>query len=76
MKWYRLAKDGTGVERYVKLVQGQESVRLLFRQRTGSAGLLGDKKICRIVSYERCIMCDRQCCHSVGFYPTVWIFVP
>ena len=50
-RWYR-------VERYVRLVQGQESVRLLFRLRTGSAGLLADKKRCRIVSDERCEMCD------------------
>ena len=45
LKWYRLAKDEIGVERYVKLVQGQENVRLLFRLRTGSAGLLEDKKM-------------------------------
>ena len=35
LKWYRLAKDNTGVERYIRSVQGQESLRLLFRQRTG-----------------------------------------
>ena len=28
---YRLEKDGTGVERYVRSVQGQECVRLQFR---------------------------------------------
>ena len=28
LKWYRLAKDDTGVERYVWSVQDQESVRL------------------------------------------------
>ena len=39
LKWCRLANDGTGVERYVRSVQGQESVRLLFTLRTGSAGL-------------------------------------
>ena len=50
LKWYRLAKDDTGVERYVRSAQGQESVRLLFRLRTGSAGLLEDKKRCRMVS--------------------------
>ena len=33
-------------------------MRLLFRLRTGSAGLLEDKKRCRIVSDERCVMCD------------------
>ena len=25
LKWYRLAKYGTGLQRYVKSVQGQES---------------------------------------------------
>ena len=54
LKWYRLAKDGTMVERYVRSVQGQENVRLLFRLRTSSAGLLEDKKRCRIFSDERC----------------------
>ena len=48
-KYIRTVKDDTWVERYVRLVQGQESVRLLFRLRTGSAGLLEDKKRCRIV---------------------------
>ena len=42
----------------MRSVQGQESVRLLFRLRNGSAGLLEDKKICRRVSDERCVMCD------------------
>ena len=41
----------------MRLVQVQESVRLLFRLRTGSAGLLEDKKRCRMVSEERlCIV--------------------
>ena len=43
----------------MRSVQGQESVRLLFRLRTGSAGLLEDKKICRMVSDK---MCDRGGC--------------
>ena len=37
----------------MRSVQGQESVRLLFRLRTGSAGLLEDKKSCRMISDER-----------------------
>ena len=37
---------------------GQQSVRLLFRLRTGSATLLEIKKRCRIVSDKRCVMCD------------------
>lgn len=58
LKWYKLAKNGAGVERYVRSSQDQEGVRLMFRLRTGSAGLLVDKKRCRMVSDERCIMCD------------------
>ena len=42
----------------MRSVQDQESVRLLFRLRTGSAGLLEDKKRCRVVSDEKCVMCD------------------
>ena len=38
--------------------QGQESVRLLCRLRTGSSLLLEDKKRCRMVSDERCVMYD------------------
>ena len=56
LKWYRLAKDDAGMERYVGSVQSQESVRLLFRPRTGSAGLLENKKRCRMVSDERCVV--------------------
>ena len=54
----RLAKDDTGVERYVRSVLGQESVRLVFRLRTGSAELLEAKKRCRMVSDRRCAICD------------------
>ena len=30
----------------------------LFRLRTGSTGLLKDKKRCRMVSDKTCVMCD------------------
>ena len=60
LKWYRLAKDGTEVERYVRSVQGQESVRLVFCLRTGSAGLLENMKRYKMVSDEVCVMCDRR----------------
>ncbi len=50
LKWYRLAKDD--VERYMRWVQREEIVRMPFRLRTGSAGLLEDKKRCRMVSDE------------------------
>ena len=45
----------------MRLAQGQESVRL-FRLRTGSTGLLEDKRY-RMVSDARCVMCDK---HSRG----------
>ena len=51
LKWYRLAKDDVGVERYVRSVQGQASVRLLYRLRLV-------QKRCRMVSDERCVICD------------------
>ena len=44
LKQYKLAKNDAGVERYLKSVQVQELVRLQFRLRTDSAGLLEDKK--------------------------------
>ena len=47
LKWYRLAKDEFGQERYVKEFSSKGEVR--FRLRTVSVGLLGDK--------ERCGMC-------------------
>ena len=55
LKWYELAKDGTEVERYVRLVQGQECMRKFCRMRTDSAGLLEDKKQ---YSNERCVICN------------------
>ena len=35
-------------------------MRLLFRLRTGSAGLLKDKKRCRMVSVGRCVICESR----------------
>ena len=66
LKWYRLEKDDTGAERYVRWVQGQESVWLLLRLRTSSAGLLEDNARCRMVSDERCVMCDSGAHFLVG----------
>ena len=37
---------------------GQEVVRLLFRLRTGSVELLVDKKRCKMILNERCVMCE------------------
>ena len=68
LKWHRLAEDNLGVERYVRSVQGQESVRLLFRLRTDSAGLLEDKKRCRMVSDQRYVMCDSGIGEDVAYF--------
>ena len=53
----------------MRLVQRQESVQLLFRLRTGSAWLLEDKKRCRTVSDERCVMCDTGVGEGCGTFP-------
>ena len=57
LRWYRLAKDD-GTERYIGSLQGYEGVWLMFRLRTTSAGLLQDKRRCRLCSVDRCVMCD------------------
>ena len=56
LKRYRLAKNDAGVEMYLRSVQSQKVVRLLFRLRTGSVGLLEDKKRCKMTTDERCVM--------------------
>ena len=60
LEWNRLAKMALGLERYVRSVKGQQSLKLLFRLRAGSAGLLEDKKTCRMVSDERYVMGDSR----------------
>ena len=52
-----MAKNGAGMERYLRSVQGQEVVRLLFRLKTGSAGLLEVKKRCKMIIDEMCVIC-------------------
>ena len=52
--WHKIVQR----ERYMRSVQDQESVGLLFGLRTSSAWFLEDKKRCRVVSDERCVMCD------------------
>ena len=46
LRWYGLAKYSLATERYVKSVEDHEAVRLRFRMRSGSAGLLQEKKRC------------------------------
>ena len=52
----------------MRSVQGQESVKLLFKLRTGSAGLPEDKKRCRTVSDERCVMYDSDMGEDVAHF--------
>ena len=40
--------------------EGHESIRLRFQLRTGSAGLLDDKKRCCMCGYGRCVLCARN----------------
>ena len=44
----------------MRSVQGQESVMVFFRLRTGSAVLLEDMKSCKMVSDEWCVLCDSE----------------
>ena len=50
-------------------MQGQEVVRLLFRLRTGSAGLLVDMKRCKIIIDEVSNVWCRKC---GAFIESVW----
>ena len=43
-------------------------MRLLFRLRIDSAGLLEDKKRCRMISDKRCIMCDSRVGEGVAHF--------
>ena len=54
----------------MRWVQGQESVRLLFCMRIGSAELLEDKKRYKMIGDEKCIMCDRRNRGGCGSFPS------
>ena len=65
LKWYRL-EEGFGKERYVKEFGSKGEVRLKFRPRKVSAGLLGDKEgviwvrvlnVSYVVLWKICISC-------------------
>ena len=56
LSWYKLAKNIAGAERYFWSMQCQEVMSLQFRLKTGSAGLLEDKKRCKITICERCVI--------------------
>ena len=59
LRWYRAVKDVFGVEKYVASWKGHEAIRLRFRLQTGSAGLLEDKRRCRL-----CV--DESVCCVIG----------
>ena len=54
----RLAKEDFGQVRYVKEFGGKGEVRLRFRLRTVSAGLLENKERCGMCQGSRCELCD------------------
>jgi len=58
LSWYRMVKEGAGLEQYTRSSVGHEELRLRFRLRTGSAGLLEDKKRCKMCTDDRCVLCD------------------
>ena len=58
LKWYRLAKEDFGQERYVKEVGSKGEVRLRFKLGTVSVGLMGDKARCGVCKDSKCELCD------------------
>ncbi len=65
---YAQAKQTFGTETYTRVAVGHEAARLRFRLRTGSAGLLQDKKRCRMCEDRRCVLCDRLEEEDVGHF--------
>ena len=58
LKWYRLTKEDFGQEWYVKEFGSKGEVRLRFRLRMVSVGLLGDKERCGMCKDGKCELCD------------------
>ncbi len=54
-RWNRMVKEEDGLEQYTRSIVGQESLRLRFRLRSGSAGLMVDRKRCRMC-VDRCVL--------------------
>jgi len=53
-----MVKEVAGLEQYTRSSVGHEELRLRFRLRTGSAGLLEDNKWCRMCTEDGCVLCD------------------
>ena len=70
LKSYRKRKDGCGAERYVRVQQGQEGLRLrlMFRLRSGSVGVVQNKKRCELCVDTQCVMCDSGKLEDVGHF--------
>ena len=65
--WYGRVKEAFTVEEYVKVLDSY-AVRLRFRLRTGTAGLLVDKKRCGMHKDSRCVMCDSKEVEDLGHF--------
>ena len=63
LRWYRLAKEGFGQERYVKEFGTKGEVRLRFV----SARLLGDKERYGICKDDKCELCDEGVMEDMHF---------
>ena len=57
LRSYRMIKEELMPEGYLRLLDSGD-VRLRSRLRSGSAGLLEDKKRCRMCVDDRCVLCD------------------
>ena len=55
--WYQRVKESLEAEKYLDYLNGY-GVRVRFRLRTGSGGLMEDLKRCRRKSDARCVLCD------------------
>ena len=67
LEWFKRVKEDFGIEEYVKVLDNYE-VRLRFRLRTGSAGLLVDKKRCGMCEDMRCVLCDGGQVEDLGHF--------
>jgi len=56
LSWYRMAKEVAGLEQHTRSSVGHEELRLCYQLKTGLAGLLEDKKQCRMCTDDRRVM--------------------
>ncbi len=61
-----MVNEDAVLKQYVRLIVGKESLRLRFRLRIGSAGLMVDKKRCRMSVDGRCVPCNSGEAEDVG----------